>query len=554
MGAADSRPSVESKAGLGVEQLLALVAKKDERIATLERQVAALLEQFEEIRQLKFGDATKLATRGAWLDALLGLQGTLPFAELEALRSRLAVARQESTEQAVVAEVAPSTSSSGKARSGPRNQFPEHLPRKVQRIELPEDQRRAPCGAVMKEIGVEVTRKLERLSVTFVEETHQVKYACRSHPEEGVRAAPARPSVIEGGLLGVSMLADVIVERMGNHMPYHRLEQKYASEGLSLSRSVLCNSAHRCAELLEPVYRTQLAQILADELVQFDDTSVVVRNGQEEGRALGHMWAYRGQRHGLVCYQFTPDKCAERPEAVLSSFHGLLQCDAFSGHNGLFGEGSGRIEVGCWAHAFRKFEEAKETEPTLAGEALGLIDKLYRIERKAKDAGMDATARGALRRAESQPVLDQIRPWLEATLPKVLPAGPLFKAVRYALNQWQPLTRFVEDGRIQEIDNNLCEQALRRVAVGRKNWMFIGTEERGPSNAVLMSLVNTCKTLGINPHEYLRDVLVRLAVETDATRLTPLRWKQDQAAACRVELGRLAIAKVVRDFVREHPP
>jgi hypothetical protein len=250
----------------------------------------------------------------------------------------------------------------------------------------------------------------------------------------------------------------------------------------------------------------------------------------------------------------TSSSTAERPEAVLSSYRGLLQCDAFSGHNGLFGEGSGRIEVGCWAHAFRKFEEAMESEPTLAGEALQLIDKLYRIERRAKDAHLDAEARSELRRVESKPVLDQIRPWLEATQPKVLPNGPLYKAIRYTLNQWQPLTRFAADGRIREIDNNLCEQALRRVVIGRKNWMFIGSEERGPSNAVLMSLVNTCKALGINPHDYLQDVLVRLAIETDVARLTPLGWMQDQEAARRVERNRLAIARVVREFVREHPP
>jgi transposase len=431
MGATNSQPPVESTAGASVEQLTALLVQKDERIATLERQVAALLEQFEKIRQLKFADATKPQATGSWVDALLGLQGTLPSEELVALRNEAGTAKQDVVLEAATVEGAePSVSKPAKARRGPRSEFPEHLPRKIERLELTEVQRRAACGAVMQEIGVDVTRRLERLSVTFVVETQQVKYACKVHPEEGVRAAPTVPSVIEGGLLGTSMLADVIVERMGNQMPYHRLEQKYASEGLSLSRSVLCNSAHRCAELLEPVYRAQFAQILGDVLVQFDATSVVVRNGQEEGRALGQIWAYRGQRHGLVCYQFTPDKCAQRPEAVLSSYRGLLQCDAASGHNGLFGEGSGRTEVGCLAHAFRKFEDAVESEPTLAREAMHLIDQLYGIERKGKAARLDVSGRAELRRVESKPVLARSRTWLEATLPKVLPNGPLAKAIR----------------------------------------------------------------------------------------------------------------------------
>jgi len=342
------------------------------------------------------------------------------------------------------------------------------------------------------------------------------------------------------------MLADVIVERMGNHMPYHRLEQKYASEGLSLSRSVLCNAAHRCAELLEPVYLAHFRQTLSDTLVQFDATGVVVRHGRDEGRS-GHMWAYRGQTHGLRCFQFTPDKKSEQPLAVLHSYAGLLQCDAASNHDALFADGT-RIEVGCWSHAFRRFEEAKETEATLAGEALAFIGQLYAIERRGKADRLDVQARAELRQRESKPVLDKFRTWLEVTLTKVLPAGPLAKAIRYVLNQWRPLTRFVGDGRIEEIDNNLCEQALRQVAVGRKNWLFIGAQERGQSNAILMSLVSTSKAIGINPGEYLRDVLVRLAIETDVERLTPLGWKRDQAAAQRATAARQAIASVVRSF------
>jgi len=547
MGGTSQQQSVDTSTAVTVEQMAALLAKKDERIALLERQVATLLEKLGKIRELQLGSAVSKVAGGSWTDALLGLQGVLPFEELTALEQK--VANDQTEELAKPQPNAESKGSNPRKHPGPRNKFPEHLPRKITRIELPEAERTAPCGRELQEIGVQVTRELERISCTYVHEIHQVKYACKEHPEEGVRAAPGRQPVIEGGLLGVGMLADVIVERMGNHMPYYRLEQKYAGEGLELSRSVLCNSAHRCAELLEPVYRAQLAQILSDELVQLDDTSVVVRNGREKGREVGHMWAYRGQRHGLVCYQFTTDKCSERPLAVLSSFQGYVQGDAYSGHNSLFTPGSGRTEVGCWSHAFRKFEDAQATEPTLAAQGLHLIGQLYEIEQRAKAERLDAPALGELRRLESKPILDKIRDWLEVTLTKVLPAGPLAKAIRYVINQWQALLRFAEDGRIREIDNNLCEQALRRVAVGRKNWMFIGLEERGQSNAVLMSLVNTCKVLGVNPHEYLRDVLQRLSVERDVQRLTPLGWKQDADAHRRVAVSRQAIANVIRGLV-----
>jgi len=548
MGATDSKQPAETATVPTVEQLLAIVAQKDERITTLERQVASLIEKLEQLSQLEFGAAAgeKRPPR-SWIDALLGLQGVLPFKELLELRDKVVAAKQATVAESTT-EAATASEPKPRKRNGPRKDFPEHLPRRVIRKELSEDERRAPCGRVMKEIGIEVTRELERISVTFVNEHHVVKYACDEHPEEGVRTAPGRQAVIEGGLLGPGFLADVICERMGNHMPYHRLEQKYAGEGLSLSRSVLCNSALRCAELLEPVFIAQTEQILGDVLVQLDDTSVVVRNGREAGREFGRIWAYRSQQ-GLICYHFTTDRCHERPLAVLGNFQGYVQGDASSVHDALFVEGSGRLEVGCWAHAFRKFEDAKDSEPTLAGEILGMLGKLYDVERKAKDAGLGPQARGELRVRESQPLLDQIRDWLELTLTKVLPAGWMAKAVGYVRNHWKALTRFVTDGRIEEIDNNLCEQALRRVAVGRKNWMFIGIEGRGQSNAILMSLVNTCKALRINPHEYLRDVLVRISIETDVQRLTPRGWKQDQEAAQRVEASRRAIAAVVRGLV-----
>lgn len=532
------------------KQLVAKLALKDEQIAKLEQHLSRLIDELGRLRGVRFGEDDAKRSQQAAVDRLLRVPGLLPWSELANAQAQMVAAKQEAivqaTEQAASAE--PAQPSQKPRRRGPRNSFPEHLPRKIVRVELADDLRIAPCGGVMKEIGVEVTRKIERLSFTYIEETHQVKYACATHAEEGVRVGASRPSVIEGSVLGVSMLADIVVERMGNHMPYHRLEQKFASEGLALSRSVLCNAAHRCAELLEPVYDAQFKQILGDVLVQFDATGVVVRNGQEEGRTSGHMWAFRSQTEGLRCFRFTPDKTSEQVDTVLGRYQGLLQCDAASNHEILFGEGSPRTEVGCWSHAFRRFEDAKETEATLAGEALDLIGQIYDVERRGKTAKLGADERGVLRRRESQPILDKLRLWLDVTANKTLPAGKLGKAIRYVQNQWGQLTRFVHDGRIQEIDNNLCEQALRQVALGRKNWLFIGTEERGQSNAILMSLVSTCKAIGVNPGDYLRDVLVRLSVESDVERLTPLGWKRDQAAAQRAAEARQAIANVLRSF------
>jgi hypothetical protein len=224
-----------------------------------------------------------------------------------------------------------------------------------------------------------------------------------------------------------------------------------------------------------------------------------------------------------------------------------VQGDALSAHNALFVDGQ-RVEVGCWAHARRKFIDAEMTDAALAKEAISLIGELYEVERRAKLAQMNATELGQLRATESKPILARIRDWLDLTTTKVLPQSPIAKGIGYCRNQWQALCRFADDGRIRDIDNNSAERALRAVALGRKSWLFIGAEERAHHNLVLMTLIATCRLLGINPREYISDVLVRLSLETDVSRLTPAGWKADQAAAKRVAVARQAVAAVVASF------
>lgn len=515
-----------------VESLRGELADKD---ATIER----LQHQIEKLQKLLFGPRSeKRAPSG---EDALGKPGSLPFAELEELRQQLEKARDERGKEEI------EVPAHKRRRHGRRKDFPEHLPRKETEIDVPECETHCPeCGKERVRIGEEVTQELERIELCYVHRIVRIKRACPDKTcPSGVVTAPLLGRVIDKGILGPGFIAHVLYERFGNHMPYHRLEQKYEAEGLPLSRTVLCETAMRCAEMFQPVYDAHKRDVLASYVVQSDDIPVTQRNGKDKGRQTGRMWAYRAQEGG-VFFEYRPDRSRASPLDVLRDRKGYVQADAYSGYDELF-ETTGCVEVGCWAHARRKFDEAKTTEPSLAKEILDLVGKLYEVEREAKERRLDAAGRLQLRRERSVRVLDQIKDWLEGTLPDVLPKSPMATAIGYALRQWTALTRFAEDGGILDIDNNGCERMVRPVAIGRKNWMFLGSREGGERSAVLMSLVNSCKELGINPLEYLRDVLIQIDVipASEIRKLTPRGWKADQDAAHRARLSRQAVAAAV---------
>ena len=490
-----------------VAALKALVTQQQERIAQLEHRVAQLV-------RMHFGPRSerRLPDDPA--------QGRFVFSELadEAQRTAEATGQHGTIEVEVAGH-------KRRTKGGRRQDFPEHLPVVRTTYELPEAQRTC-CGQAMAPIGHEESRELERLELTLVHVIARTKYACRGCGETVV-TAPGPSRVIDKGLLGPGFLAHVIAERFGRHMPYYRLEQKYADEGLALSRSVLCRSALRCAELLEPVADALLAEILKRPVVQLDDTPVTIQCGSKDKRQTGHAWDYC-DTEGRVVYDVTPTRSRDGPWGVLKDYRGYVQGDAYSGHDVLFTDGQ-RTEVGCWAHARRYFVEAQATDPVLAKQALDLIRRLYAVERAATEQKLAVEERTRLRQQHALPALAELRAWLEATRPMVLPKSPLAAAIGYALAQWAALVRYAQDGRLP-IDNNGAERALRPLAVGRKNWLFFGHEEAGRKGAVLFSLVTTCRNIGVEPRAYLRDVLTRLATETDVSRLTPHGWKQHHEA------------------------
>lgn len=403
-----------------------------------------------------------------------------------------------------------------------RKHFPPHLPVMRSTFELPEDQRACTCGAMMSAIGKELTKELERLEISVVHEVARTKYACKTCAN-GVKIAPGPERVIDKGILGVGFLAHVLVERFGYHMPYNRLETKYAAEGFDLSRSVLCESSVRCAEILAPVAEQICKDALASGVIQTDDTPVTIQEGSDKNSRKGRVWVYRGLG-GEVFFDMTESRGRDGPASVLKDFAGYMQADAYPAYDAFYKDGRVK-EVACWAHARRYFIKAEKTEPDFAREAIARIGELYAIERQAKEAGVCGERLRDLRRAESLPRLARLHDWMSVTRTKVLDKGPLADAIDYATTNWNALLRYCEDGRL-EIDNNGAERALRTIAVGRKNWIFFGNERGGEAAAVMYSLIATCKEHGVDPRTYLRDVLLRIGKVSDVRELTPYGWKK----------------------------
>ncbi|MFQ5745484.1 MAG: IS66 family transposase [Acidobacteriota bacterium] len=492
-----------------IDSLKALVVTHLETIEHQSETIARLEHNNQILRKLVFGK--KSEKRPPVGQA--ALQESLFFQELAAEASRLAQQRGV----AATVEVAAHT----RVKKGRRSTFPEHLPVVRTVSELKPDERICACGGELKEFGEEVSRELERLETTVVHEMARKKYACSSC-KEGVVTAPWRGKVIDKGLLGPGFLSHVIVERFGNHMPYFRLEGKYRDEGLELSRSVLCVSMARCAELLEPIAEQLREEILASPVVNTDDTPVTLAQSSKGGSRQARVWAYLNQQ-GRHWYDFTENRRRDGPARVFGDFTGYIQADAYSGYDRLFLPG-GATEVGCWFHARRGFIKAETTDPVLAKEAIDRIRELFRIEQAA--AHLSDEDRARFRQEKAGPLLEELRAWLDVTQTTVLPKSPMGQAITYIKNQWVALTQYLKDGRL-EMTNNAAERAVKPFAIGRKNWLFFQREGGGKTASILMSLLMTAKAAGIPPGDYFKDVLLRISEPgTDVKSLTPHGWKE----------------------------
>lgn len=411
-----------------------------------------------------------------------------------------------------------------KKRRGGRKPIPPELER--QRIEytLPEEKRRCPCcGDVMQPFGEDVTEQREFIPASlFVLQHVRVKYACKPCQEKPV-IAPGPQKVIDRISAGPGLLAWNVVAKFQHHQPLYRQQDIFKQHGDEIPRSTQCSWLATVAELLEPIYRRMVTQVVQSRKIHTDDTPIrVLAPGTGKTRT-ARFWVYLGDKEQpFTVFDYTPSRSRDGPEKFLKDFKGYLQADAYTGYDRICA-GQEVIEVACWAHTRRKYFEARDTDAR-ANEMLALIGELYAIE--AEGRAWSAPERKLLRQMKTRPVLERIRAWVDAHGADVLPKSPLGQALTYTRNQWKALTRFVEDGAL-EADNNLGENALRPICLGRKNYLFMGSDAGGHRAAILYSLVRSCERHGVNAWEYLRDVLIRISTHpaSQIDEILPHRWK-----------------------------
>ena len=530
-------------ADLDLVQALELLVEKDE-------QLNALIHRVKQLEKMAFGPRSAKRTTPIDPSELLPFPNLIALIEGVAARAAERAAQQEQEQEKE--KESEEGKKKGRGRKGRRNletDVPPHLPRHRRVRKLDEGECQCGCGGQLKEVREETSRRLDKITVLYVDERVTTYYAC-SGCQRMVSAAPEQDNVIEGGSLGRNLIADLVYQRFGNHTPYHRLDREFAQAGLDLSRTVIGRNVLRCGELFEPIYFQIQHDVLCSFMVQIDDTPVVVRDGHKKGRKQGRIWVYRDPVTGSVVFDFRMHRSSKGPHDVVGGYPGFIQGDAYSGHDFLFVDNDDRIELGRWSHVVRKFRYARTNDKKLAAEFDVLFAVLNRIEHEVR--AMPPPERFIHRLRHARPVLDEIKNWLDARTMTVLPKSPIGRAISYALNHWIALTNYLLDGRIEDITNNGAERALRRVALGRKNWMHIGIEDAGRPAVVLMSILQSCVEQEVNAVEYLRDVLARIGKpgsSNDVSELTPARWKQNGAAQERVVDNRAAIAQVERSLV-----
>lgn len=405
-----------------------------------------------------------------------------------------------------------------------REKLPAHLPREVTLVDLPEEQKPCPCcGGERHVIGEIISEKLDYVPATLkVLETRRPKYACR--PCEGeVAVASLPPSPIEQGMAAPGLLAHVLVSKFADHLPLNRQEAILRRHGIELSRSTLCDWVMGCADLFVPLYDHLISHVLTGDILHSDDTIIPL---QEKGATVkARAWAYLNPTSNLVAYEFTESRAGKHPQAFLAKWQGYLVVDAYSGYDRLF-DNPRLLEVGCMAHCRRKFFEVAKTakKQGLAHEGVARIAEFFHLDNAWRD--LDPEERRQRRLTELKPKFDAFHQWIAAHLPTLLPKSPLAQAMGYAVNHWGAFTRLFDDGRLP-LTNNAAERTMRPIAVGRGNWLFAGSVRGGRAAAIILSFVESAKLHGLNPFQYLRDVLTRLpsARNADLDSLLPHLWQ-----------------------------
>lgn len=414
-----------------------------------------------------------------------------------------------------------------KRRHPGRHPFPEHLPREVVEIPLSEEERAcSQCGAQKAQLPAEITQELERVPAQlFVREYHREKCACRACCGE-ITTAPAPSRPIEKGIAGPALMAQVVCDKFSEHLPLYRQEQRFKREGVKLSRQTMCGWLPQLDRYTGHIVRAMKRDLLGGGYIQADETPILVQDPRKQGKHhRGFIWPY-GRPHGPLVFHFRMNRARAGPVGFLKDYEGILQHDGYQAYGHVRGE---VMHVACMAHIRRKFFEANRLGEERALKVVLAIDRLFTIERLAREQKLTHEQRHGLRQQRSRRRMELLKLRIQKLLPEVLPKSKLGRACTYALGQWPNMVNYLEDGRI-EISNNLCENSIRPVALGRKNWQQIGSEAAGPVAANFMSLVETCKRYAVDPQAYLTDIFSRIADHpiNRIEELTPYAWAEAQ--------------------------
>jgi transposase len=425
-----------------------------------------------------------------------------------------------------------------------RQSFPAHLPR--ERVIVPGPTACACCGSTkLAKLGEDVTETLEVVPRQWKVVQHvREKFTCRDC--EKISQAPAPFHVLARGFAGPSLLAMILFEKYGQHQPLNRQSERYRREGIDLSVSTLADQVGGCAVVLQPLYELIRAHVFAGDRVHGDETTVPVLAKHQTRK--GRLWAYvrddkpfAGRAPPAAVFFYSRDRTAEHPERHLHDYAGILQADAYAGFNRLYeaDRKPGPItEASCWAHARRKFFELADVTAKargelaviapLAFEAVKRIDAIFDIEREVNGRSIDE--RLAVRRERVAPLVSDLETWLQAQRAKLSRHSDVAKAMNYMLNRWDTFTRFLDDGRIC-LTNNAAERALRGIALGRKSWLFAGSDRGGERAAVIYTLIQTARLSNVDPQAWLADVLARINDHSihKLDQLLPWNWKIDRA-------------------------
>jgi transposase len=395
--------------------------------------------------------------------------------------------------------------------------------------EIPGEQCRCPvCGGTdFQDLGAgEVSYEYEYVPGRFVRRKHvRRKRACRCG--EHVVTAPAPARVSDGVQYGPGFHAQVAVAKLADSMPLYRQAKQLKRAGVPICRSTLCDLFHRAASLLTPLHERILERVVESVYVNADETTIQVQHKEKTRRA--YIWTFIAEQ--LAAYVYSPSRSGETAARVLGNSEGYLQVDGYSGYNAVT-KPEQRTRVGCLAHVRRYFYKALETAPEEAEHVLELILGLYQVEYTAAEQEVLGTEQHlAMRKLRSADLMRQWREWLDENQPLHPPQSPIGKAITYALNNWESLTVFLENARLS-LDNNLSERQLRIIAIGRKNFLFLGHDDAGDNMAVLQTLISSCELNGVNPAEYLTDVLIRIQTHpaNRIDELLPDRWEPPDTA------------------------